>query len=145
MIDRILERDADDIVFKILLPDCVPATGLTLFKLNGRKLEADEYFFETNYPDVDNVLVTEEGVDIYEEDKISAIIMTGGKMVKIWEWSAKQGDIILDGKPVSKDSSVSVSSYDKNPDVCSACGGLGELRPPAACICRECGQLLWGI
>jgi hypothetical protein len=95
--------------------------------------------FETDYwYKGDNILFTDGLINPTDVVQISD---ADGKV--LWSWSSVKGDIILDGKLVA----LGVKKADDpivQTDKCKKCGGEGEVRL-MACICMECGSLIWGI
>lgn len=93
----------------------------------------DDYWFKNDY-----IIFPE---DIVECADFIQIENEDAKV--LWSWSSTNGDIILDGKLVAfgiKKTSEPVVQTEK----CKKCGGEGEVRL-MACICMECGSLIWGI
>jgi hypothetical protein len=70
---------------------------------------------------------------------IVSVSFTGALRNKtLWSWSAEKDDIILNGTLVVK-KAIPVIEVDRCP-----CGTMGEIRPPAVCICPACGKIIWG-
>jgi hypothetical protein len=138
---RVISSDMDGYITSVVLPSCVPANEVTLFKINAYEmLYDDDYWFERNLIGGDFVLCFPDGL-LGDCDVVTAIDESGGSRKTLWSWSSNKGDIILNGKLFVKNSISAPKPVED--DRCKSCGTMGEVSR-MACICPKCGMVVWG-
>ena len=120
---REFHRDWDDCISQINFPSQIDKDKVVM-KVNGFKITLDEYeFLESGFVEYTFDIYFYHEHRLKEDDVLSA----HGNGKTLWSWSAKKGDMILEGKVISK----GVSSKKFDADLCRSCGVYGEVRRTA--------------